>query len=556
RTRHTATTGTKERHRTAARLALQVADALEYAHDAGVIHRDIKTANLLLDPKGNVWVTDFGLAQVNAEANLTRTGDVFGTLRYMSPEQATGNRGLVDHRADVYSLGATLYELLTLQPVFPGIDRQSLLFQILNADPIPPRQHDRTIPPELETIVLKATAKLPQDRYPTAGEFAADLRRFLDDRPILARRPTLTDRARKWMRRHPAYVGAAVLLLVLTAIGSVVSTAVIAREKHRTDDALVREKERAREAEERFQLARKAVDDTIRVANEELANDPVQEGLRRKLLESALAYYQEFIALRQDDPTAQEELKATQAQVKAILADLAVMQGAVRHELIRDPGVQGEVRLTDEQKRQVNALFERTSGLRGELFRDRARMTADQWSQRLIDHLKQLDAAVAPLLSQEQSVRLKQLALQAKGTRAFRDPEVIAALKLTAEQREKIRQIDAFGFGVRIMQEFRPGPGGAGGPGGGPDGPHDFGPGGRGQGGPGGPGGRDGGRGRGFGGPDQLTDRVLEVLPPEQREKWKQMTGEPFVFNRGPLRGGFGGLPKPGDGPPPDGGRR
>src|SRR5262249_30789433 len=119
----------RESFRTAARLTAQVADALEYAHDAGVIHRDIKPANLLLDAKGNVWVTDFGLAQVSADAGLTRTGDLLGTLRYMSPEQAAGRHLQVDQRSDVYSLGATLYELLTLEPVFQGSDRQALLEQ-------------------------------------------------------------------------------------------------------------------------------------------------------------------------------------------------------------------------------------------------------------------------------------------------------------------------------------------------------------------------------------------------------------------------------------------
>jgi len=113
-----------------------------------VIHRDIKPANLLLDAKGALWVTDFGLAHVN-DVNLTRTGDFVGTLRYVSPEQASGSRVLADHRADVYSLGATLYELLTLEPIFAGPDRRALLHQILEEEPRPPRQVDRSIPVEL-----------------------------------------------------------------------------------------------------------------------------------------------------------------------------------------------------------------------------------------------------------------------------------------------------------------------------------------------------------------------------------------------------------------------
>jgi serine/threonine protein kinase len=127
----------RESFRTAARLAAQVADALEYAHEAGVIHRDVKPANLLLDGKGNIWVTDFGLAQVSADATLTRTGEMVGTLRYMSPEQVSGQRTVIDHRTDIYSLAATLYELLTLRPLFDGHDRRSLLCQIMADEPAP-----------------------------------------------------------------------------------------------------------------------------------------------------------------------------------------------------------------------------------------------------------------------------------------------------------------------------------------------------------------------------------------------------------------------------------
>src|SRR5262249_6236204 len=150
------------------------------------------------DQHGNPWVTDFGLAQFHAEAGLTQTGELLGTLRYMSPEQAGGPRGLVDHRTDVYSLGATLYELLTLRWIFEGSGRQTLLYQILREEPRPPRAIDPAIPAELETIVLKAVAKDPAERYATAGALADDLRRFLDNKPILARRPTLAQRAWKW----------------------------------------------------------------------------------------------------------------------------------------------------------------------------------------------------------------------------------------------------------------------------------------------------------------------------------------------------------------------
>ena len=176
-----------------ARLGIQAAEALEHAHSLGIVHRDIKPANLLLDTRGNLWITDFGLARFQAEAGLTLTltGDLLGTLRYMSPEQALGRRELVDHRTDIYSLGVTLYELLTLQPAFGGRDRQELLRQIAHEEPAPPRRLNPAIPRDLETIVLKAMAKEPESRYATAQELADDLRRFLEHKPIQARRPTL-----------------------------------------------------------------------------------------------------------------------------------------------------------------------------------------------------------------------------------------------------------------------------------------------------------------------------------------------------------------------------
>jgi serine/threonine protein kinase/Flp pilus assembly protein TadD len=212
----------REYYRRVAELGAQAAEALDHAHQLGIVHRDVKPANLLLGPDGRLWVADFGLAQVRqGEAGLTLTGDLVGTLRYMSPEQALGQRGLVDHRTDVYSLGVTLYELLTLEPAFGGQDRRELPRQIASEEPRPPRRLDKAIPAELETIVLKALEKEPARRYATAQELADDLRRFLEDRPIQARRPTLLQRARKWSRRHQALVGAiaACLLVLITALG-------------------------------------------------------------------------------------------------------------------------------------------------------------------------------------------------------------------------------------------------------------------------------------------------------------------------------------------------
>jgi serine/threonine protein kinase/Flp pilus assembly protein TadD len=209
----------QELFRSMARLGLQAAEALEHAHQEGIVHRDVKPANLLVDAKGNLWVTDFGLARLHNETGLTGSGDLLGTLRYMSPEQALGYPAVVDPRTDVYALGATLYELLTLRPVFDGRDRQELLRRIAAEEPCPPRRLNPAVPAELEIIVGKALEKEPAARYATAQDLADDLRRFLEDKPIRARRPSWPEQARKWARRHrPVVWSAAAALLATLAV--------------------------------------------------------------------------------------------------------------------------------------------------------------------------------------------------------------------------------------------------------------------------------------------------------------------------------------------------
>ena len=182
-----------------------------------------------MDGDGKLYVTDFGLARIEADAGLTMTGDIIGTLRYMAPEQALAKRVVIDHRADVYSLGATLYELLTLQPAFGETDRSELLKQIAFEEPRPLRKLDRHIPAELETIVLKAMAKSPDERYQTAQRLADDLRANLEHRPIEAKPPTLTVRISKWSRRHVGVVRTAIAALVVVLAISFTSTGIVAR---------------------------------------------------------------------------------------------------------------------------------------------------------------------------------------------------------------------------------------------------------------------------------------------------------------------------------------
>jgi serine/threonine protein kinase len=195
-------------------IGRQVADALDYAHKQGILHRDVKPSNLLLDLRGTVWVTDFGLAKVAGPGgdNLTHTGDILGTLRYMPPEAFEGTS---DARSDLYSLGLTMYELLAMRPAFEEKDRAKLIKNVTTGVPTSLHRLKREAPRDLVTIIHKAIDRDPGRRYATAEAMASDLQRFLDDEPILARRQTLLERYWRWARHNP---GIAVLGGVLTAV--------------------------------------------------------------------------------------------------------------------------------------------------------------------------------------------------------------------------------------------------------------------------------------------------------------------------------------------------
>jgi WD40 repeat protein len=205
-----------------ARLGIQVAEALAHAHGQGVLHRDIKPSNLLLDVEGHVWVTDFGLAKLEGSDGPTQTGDIVGTLRYMAPERF---EGWSDRRSDLYGLGMTLYELLTLRPAFETVTRAKLIEQVIHDQPPAPRKYDPRVPRDLETIVMKAIAKEPGERYATAEALSVDLENFVQDRPIIARRSGLYERAFRWCRRNPATAGllAASAVAALALVGFTVS---------------------------------------------------------------------------------------------------------------------------------------------------------------------------------------------------------------------------------------------------------------------------------------------------------------------------------------------
>jgi serine/threonine protein kinase len=286
---------------TVARLSKEAAEALQHAHEYGIVHRDIKPSNLLLDNHGKLWITDFGLARVQSDSGVTLTGDVVGTLRYMSPEQAGGQSALVDARTDVYSLGVTMYELLTQQHAFEGEDRQSLLQQIVSDDPIPPRRHNSAIPIDLETIVLGAMAKSRDERYASAQAMADDLERFLTGKPTLAKRPTLGDRAAKWARRHRSLVAVGACSVLVLSIISAAGMLLLAREQARTLANF-------QKAERYFQQAHGTVDQFGMRFADRLADVPGAEDVRRDLYLNALAYYRQFVADAGDDPGFRHDL--------------------------------------------------------------------------------------------------------------------------------------------------------------------------------------------------------------------------------------------------------
>jgi tetratricopeptide (TPR) repeat protein len=265
------------------------------------VHRDIKPANLLVDGRGNLWIADFGLAHCQSQVGLTMSGDLVGTLRYMSPEQALAKRATVDHRTDIYSLGVTLYELLTLEPVFGGRDREELLRQIAFEEPRRPRQRNKCLPAELEIIVLKAIEKNPAERYATAQELADDMERFCKDEPIRARRPTLVQRARKWARRHQPVVWlgvAALSVIVVLLLGGVVGTTIgLLRALQAEKLADQRRLETAEAGKQALTALRSLTDDVV---ERQLGRQETLTEADRAFLKKIVAQYEALVALRGD----------------------------------------------------------------------------------------------------------------------------------------------------------------------------------------------------------------------------------------------------------------
>lgn len=352
----TATSDRGSYFRSVARIGVQAAAALAYAHGRGVVHRDIKPGNLILDTTGNVWVTDFGLAKTGDDG-VTHTGDILGTVRYMSPERF---RGQCDVRADVYALGVTLYELLTLTPVFASGDRLRLIEMIRQTEAASPRSVDARIPRDLETIVMKAIDKDPKRRYQSADEMGEDLQRFVNDEPIKARRVGPVERFTRWCRHHPSIAGLVAAVLVLMAAGTAVSTWQAVAATRARDDLAAKNAELAAEqakVQARFDTAVKAIETFhTGVSEDALLKNAEFKELRTKLLKEAARFYEDLERLLagQTDAKSRKALAAGYFQLAALTAKIGDPREAVgvhrkalaiRRELAAEPGADLETRL-------------------------------------------------------------------------------------------------------------------------------------------------------------------------------------------------------------------
>jgi serine/threonine protein kinase len=532
---------------TVARLGMQAAEALDYAHQYGVIHRDIKPANLMLDVHGTLWITDFGLAQLvsgdaAAGAGLTQPGDMLGTLRYMSPEQSNRKAAVLDQRTDVYSLGVTLYELLTLERALSGETREQLLYQIDYVDPKPARSIDRAIPIELETILNKAMAKDAGERYPTARAMADDLRRFLANEPILARPPSLWDKSVKWTRRHKAIAVSTILTLLITTVLAIVSAVLIAR---RAQEARA-QRDRA---DHSLEQARQAVD-YFTVAAEELPKDGQFLRYRQGFLERALTYYQNFLTERGNDPKIEAQLVAARERIEALLTEVKLVDELFRlfvcKELITKADVQDDLershlKLTDDQARALAALAESDRAKRLQENRGATSRPVPAFERPAEERpqilREDIDATTKQLkfLTGDQFERLQQISRQVRGVAAFSDYDVSKLLGLNATQLKRVQELQ------EETRRPRAKPGGkAGGMRGAP---------------PDAERGRRGGSERGVQVFEEMRQareaavaQVVQMLTPQQRAAWQSLTGAPFT-GRVSLFGGFlGGGFGPGGG--------
>jgi WD40 repeat protein len=286
----------------------------------GIVHRDIKPSNLLINAEGRLWVADFGLATTLTDSGLTITGDLLGTLRYMSPEQISGLRSFVDQRTDVYSLGITLYELLALAPAFSATERAELIRQVKEDDPSPGPLRQRGVPRELEVVVFKAASKDVSTRYATAQALADDLQRYLDDRPILARRPSPFEQFRKWSRRHQTLTRSLILAAIVSVCSMAAATGLILHERQKAElERLARQAESAVAEAERKNLRQQQYVNEINLA---------ENAVRRNDMTEAARYLNESVPAEGDQNLRGFEWRYLSALSRCAVLEIGRHQGA------------------------------------------------------------------------------------------------------------------------------------------------------------------------------------------------------------------------------------
>jgi serine/threonine-protein kinase len=342
------------------RRLLDVCNAVDYAHSRGVLHRDLKPGNVIIGRHGEALVVDWGLAKATGQADPTEPspekplipspasgsadtlpGSALGTPAYMSPEQAAGDLDRLGPRSDVYSLGATLYSLLTGQPPFEGTNVRQVLEAVQRGEVVPPRALDRSIDPALEAVCLKAMALEPGGRYTTPRMLSDELERWMADEPVLARREPRAERWSRWMRHHRAWTFSAAAALIIVTIVSIAAALMV--EHARQHESRARQAEsiaRAQasiqrdRAETNFRLAQRAVEDYLtRVSENTLLKAQDRQDLRemrKQLLEDALRYYRQFIDQRGDDPKQRADLADAYSRVSMITDEIGSQDEAVR----------------------------------------------------------------------------------------------------------------------------------------------------------------------------------------------------------------------------------
>jgi eukaryotic-like serine/threonine-protein kinase len=338
------------------RRFLDVCDAIDYAHSRGVLHRDLKPANIMLGRYGETLVVDWGLAKVIgkndvipvhedglsepgftgssvASSDETLQGTTIGTPSYMSPEQARGDINQLGPRSDVFSLGATLYELLTGELPFTGKRVHEIIEKVMKGDVQRPRVLDRTLPAPLDAVCMKALAGEPEERYASVRALAQDLEHWLADEPVTAYPEQSLERLGRWLRQHRTWTAAAAAALVGVSLAAIIGVVVVDQARRREEQARRREEVVRKEAENNFNMAQAAVDDYLTSVSE---NTLLQQqdsadlrSLRRELLNNALSYYKKFVNQRGDDPLLQRQLANAYFRVGGITREIDSVSDAI-----------------------------------------------------------------------------------------------------------------------------------------------------------------------------------------------------------------------------------